>query len=447
MSQPAIPFSAYDGNLYTIFPPPLPPSPNVLARPIASSDMIDSELFSCLRIIWGRYADANGDCIRRDLCAPAGRGVYAKAFYFLLGKYRDESSKSHQVDAEFNSVIPDKVHLSTDADLMTAAGSPVSLSGGLRKYEVSYLFSKLRVYSTPQAGTRGSVLADPANVLIDPPPRISSRKRTTAVGTIPAEKGRSDPVIATSLHRGPSKSQLPMAPKDGTISVTLRPKSAALGGLGRGNGARPFPPRRGNTQSMLPEKRVADSGVSLLAPSPRSSVRTASSKRPITSVGPLLTSAETGGPTSGAGSIAGPRLSLGSPRQFVAPKGRSSMGPASYGKAEDISPPTIEEITKQMNDLVLEFASGDVDATKEVTGKKSNIPLAKMRRYRKLRESDNKENQSLDEDWGQVITSTTGSGVAGLGVGDVLANRDVGKEVGNLPPSLAKMKKTRREYS
>ena len=440
MSQPAIPFSAYDGNFYTIFPPPLPPSPNVLARPIASSDMIDPELFSCLRIIWGRYADANGDCIRRDLCSPAGRGVYAKAFYFLLDKYRNESLNSHRVDAEFNSIIPGKVHLSTDTDLITP--------GGPRKYEVSYLFSKLRVYSTPQTGNRRTVLANSANIHIGPPPRVSSRKRSLAVGPTPAEKGRTDPVITATLQRAPSKSQLPTVPKDGAISMALRPKSAALSGLGRGDGARHFSPRRGNTQSMLPEKRVADSNVSLVGPSPilsqdkqRSSARTGSSGSPITSVGPLLTSAETGGPTSGAGSNTGPRLSLGSSHQFVAPKGRSSIGPA---KAEDISPPTIEEIVKQMNGLVSEFASGDVDSTKE--GKKSNIPLAKMRRHRNLRERSDKENRSLEENWGQVTTGITDSGRAGVGVGDVLANRAVGKEVGNLPPPLAKMKKPRREF-
>jgi len=41
-------------------------------------------------VIWGRHADPQGEIIKRDLCAPAGSGVHAKAFYFLLGKYREE---------------------------------------------------------------------------------------------------------------------------------------------------------------------------------------------------------------------------------------------------------------------------------------------------------------------------------------------------------------------
>ncbi|KAG6896392.1 hypothetical protein C0992_008601 [Termitomyces sp. T32_za158] len=72
----------------------LPPSPSTLARPIASMSLIDPELLASLRVIWGRHTDPNGDSIKRDLCSPAGQGVHAKAFYFLLARYREESMRN-----------------------------------------------------------------------------------------------------------------------------------------------------------------------------------------------------------------------------------------------------------------------------------------------------------------------------------------------------------------
>ncbi|KAJ7211327.1 kinase-like domain-containing protein, partial [Mycena pura] len=72
----------------------LPPSPSILARPLGHPSLIDPEVFASLRIIWGRYADPYGESIIRDLCAPAGMGVHAKAFYFLLGRYREESLRT-----------------------------------------------------------------------------------------------------------------------------------------------------------------------------------------------------------------------------------------------------------------------------------------------------------------------------------------------------------------
>jgi len=85
----------------------LPPSPSTLARPIASPSLIDPELLSSLRVIWGRHTDPNGDSIKRDLCSPAGQGVHAKAFYFLLGKYGEESLRNnhdHESESDTNSM-------------------------------------------------------------------------------------------------------------------------------------------------------------------------------------------------------------------------------------------------------------------------------------------------------------------------------------------------------
>jgi len=74
-----------------ILTPPLPPSPSELAQPIASLEDIDQELLGSLKIIWGKHADPDGENIIRDLCSPPGFGVHAKAFYFLLGRYREET--------------------------------------------------------------------------------------------------------------------------------------------------------------------------------------------------------------------------------------------------------------------------------------------------------------------------------------------------------------------
>lgn len=86
--------------LKQLAPPPLPPSPSLLARPIASPDLVDLELFSSLRIIWGKHADPSGDSIKKELCSPAGQGVHTKAFYYLLNKYREESYRKRLDDGE-----------------------------------------------------------------------------------------------------------------------------------------------------------------------------------------------------------------------------------------------------------------------------------------------------------------------------------------------------------
>ncbi|KAM6503587.1 Pkinase domain containing protein [Amanita muscaria] len=88
------------GKLLCPVTPSLPPSPSTLARPIASPSLIDFELFSSLRIIWGRHADDGGELIRRELCSPAGHGVHTKAFYYLLNRYREESDRKRLDDGE-----------------------------------------------------------------------------------------------------------------------------------------------------------------------------------------------------------------------------------------------------------------------------------------------------------------------------------------------------------
>ena len=97
-------YTSPSGTIYTIPHPPLPPSPSLLARPIPSPSLIDPEVFASLQIIWGRHADKGGECIRQDLCARDGGGVHAKAFYFLLCKYREETRRGRKgEDVEMGS--------------------------------------------------------------------------------------------------------------------------------------------------------------------------------------------------------------------------------------------------------------------------------------------------------------------------------------------------------
>jgi len=116
--------------------PVLPPSPSTLARPIPSPDLIDPELFSSLRVIWGRHAESQGAVIQRDLCSPAGQGTYAKAFYFLLNKYREETLRNRVVDSEANQ----HARVDSGSDLghvTTASSTAMDVDSGLVSQAVS----------------------------------------------------------------------------------------------------------------------------------------------------------------------------------------------------------------------------------------------------------------------------------------------------------------------
>jgi serine/threonine protein kinase len=83
-------------------PPPPPPVAD-LAKPLSSPAHIDSELFESLKIIWGRHATAGGKEILADLLSPAGEGILAKAFYFLLGAYRERTKWTLDDEADMES--------------------------------------------------------------------------------------------------------------------------------------------------------------------------------------------------------------------------------------------------------------------------------------------------------------------------------------------------------
>lgn len=52
-------------------------------------------MFQSLCVIWGRHA--NVEHIKTDLLRPAGEGMLAKAFYFLLQKHRERAMEEHGI--------------------------------------------------------------------------------------------------------------------------------------------------------------------------------------------------------------------------------------------------------------------------------------------------------------------------------------------------------------
>ncbi|TFK73449.1 Pkinase-domain-containing protein [Pluteus cervinus] len=219
----SIPKALGDPLLRDIPDPPLPPSPSTLARPIASAAQIDPELLSSLRIIWGRHADPNGESIKRELCSPAGCGIYAKAFYFLLGKYRDESlqknGESTKDDVDGNSSTR-KLNLNWEMDLANPSRRNTAGTGYL-----------LAPSGYGRTRTRSSAPAP----YIAPAPPAMSRTRTSASSASSRERPASPagPRPLSQLPRKVAQQDLPVRPNS-----TLVPRGIP----------RPAP-RRGHTYS------------------------------------------------------------------------------------------------------------------------------------------------------------------------------------------------------
>ncbi|KAG6865634.1 hypothetical protein C0991_000803 [Blastosporella zonata] len=224
----------------------LPPSPSTLARPIDSPSLIDPELLTSLRVIWGRHTDANGDSIKRDLCLPAGQGVHAKAFYFLLARYREESMRNN-LEANMNGLDGEldvgsmKFNLGWELDLSTVN----------KKYEG---FRNDILGVEMPANSR---LRSPAPVLISglvPPADHhagstgGARERASSAGP------RAPPHVAgrASIELWRAQTQ---GLDDWKFKSSMQP--AMTSGVGRG-GPRPPPSRRGYTYSHPnPEKVVS----------------------------------------------------------------------------------------------------------------------------------------------------------------------------------------------
>lgn len=85
------------------------PAPSVteLAKPLASEAHIDEELLDSLCVIWGKHADV--EAIKADLLSPQGEGTLAKAFYFLLHEYREQTLRDRGIILDVDEA---QVHLS-----------------------------------------------------------------------------------------------------------------------------------------------------------------------------------------------------------------------------------------------------------------------------------------------------------------------------------------------
>jgi hypothetical protein len=85
------------------------PAPPVaeLAKPLRSASHIDRDLLESLVVIWGRNADREE--IKTDLLGPPGSGTLAKAFYFLLHLYREQTLKDNGIVDDDNYGIDGKI--------------------------------------------------------------------------------------------------------------------------------------------------------------------------------------------------------------------------------------------------------------------------------------------------------------------------------------------------
>lgn len=284
--------------------PFLPPSPSTLARPIATPSLIDPELLSSLRVIWGRHTDPHGELLKRDLCSPAGRGVHAKAFYFLLRKYRDETLR--------NNASGNDETRETDENLATGStkldlGWELDLSRVTKRYE-----------GTRSRGNTLTVIAQPTPHSRTPPPSSAptsrappamSRTGTSSSTQSSIRERPASPAGPRALQRHKTEQWRSQAQSSGhgmfNLSVPApAPRPTSSLGIGRG-GPRPLPPRRGYTlpnttpdpHSMSGETKLSSARVSQAQLSVASQQQRALPSRAPSPVLPFTT-ADTSGPPS-----------------------------------------------------------------------------------------------------------------------------------------------------
>ncbi|KAJ7754441.1 hypothetical protein B0H16DRAFT_1316504 [Mycena metata] len=235
--------------------PPLPPSPSTLARPLRHASLIDEELLSSLRVIWGRHTDPQGDSIKRDLCAPAGKGVHAKAFYFLLGRYRDDSRRARHSDGVptnqtntilFNKMESMRFNLAWELDLdgtkydQRLLSAPNSRVSAAPVPQISGLAPPL-MSRTPTAGSSRERPASPAGPraharrsqlpqqppnIFAPQPRGSPRPDTTTPAPLASPQFlRQPPATRTRSHTTSAASPI-LAPRPRPAAAVPPPAPA-----------------------------------------------------------------------------------------------------------------------------------------------------------------------------------------------------------------------------
>ena len=483
--------------MHTIHPPPLPPSPTLLGRPIfflvskpsseshtafpisptpfntnssihaqflvQSPPVLDSqpdpELLASLRIIWGRHADPDGDVIVRDLCSPPGEGVHAKAFYFLLGRYREERGRYREAGGHPRvGNAGDIIDLETLKFDMGWALEHAS-TPGVRKYEVprsaaiappSYS-SSLSAAHPPVAGTS------------------STRKRTLTDGnvthpaaTVAAPHGSTAPAATDTAQANPT-----------AYSGSPARAKLSLSSVSRTGAPRPTPPRRGMTYSTIEGRERgrpgenATHGAGALGFSQHLQQQAQRAKATAVYASALSPSPPRMGPgeTRPARTPLSPILSPNARAQASSPAGMTQSayqgenrhpgvtGIISVGSLDlpQLPGAAREERVVRASGLVQSVVQppassahthGAAGATREGTGS--------------VRVGRDKENQSVDdESWSHVNSDADRSLGVGLGVnvnggGNVGANlaagvRDMGTDVANVGGAMLELGKSKKE--
>ncbi|KAJ7485362.1 hypothetical protein FB451DRAFT_1027719 [Mycena latifolia] len=402
--------------------PPLPPSPSTLARPLDHPSLIDPELFSSLRIIWGRHADPHGESIKRDLCSPAGRGVHAKAFYFLLGRYRDDSLRARDgatANADDNTsaisgIESMRFDLGWDLDLNGSAGA--------KQYEMNSQRLMNPVHSRP-ATTPFPQISGLAPPLMSRTPAVASSRERPA--------SPAGPRPHSSKHQQPQQSQGVIAPHPRNGS-SWRPASS----LSIGGGPRPPPPRRGYTYSSgEAESSTRQSQARSLPQDPRLATHRPD-RVPRVAVSPPQFLRQPPAPRSrpyAATSNLAPRPSPVLLPLLTAPRTTNTE-----------LQKTMDAVAERLNGLVKAQAAPSPALPSAPFGHRRNTNRAVSRPAR-----EDKENQSVSEEGWSYVGVDEYQGGVGLGVDGVDAK--IGKEMGNVvflsesaPDSKAKKDKERK---
>ncbi|THU87551.1 Pkinase-domain-containing protein [Dendrothele bispora CBS 962.96] len=248
--------------------PPLPPSPTVLAQPIANPSLIDPALFASLRIIWGRHSDPEGESIKRDLCSPVGYGTHAKAYYFLLGEYRKSTSRFNESDTE--SEDTGRTHGMGQRSLTFNLGWELDTSNFGSALATKYgSASRERTLGSSQTSTTapGAVISGLA------PPAMSRNSSSSSRGRPMTPAGPRLPNVP-GLPEYPSRLRGPSQP-----SLTRCDMDRAASSRGtEASGPRPPPPKRGYTISHPGKHESATSTVQFPDVLPRMSYQQTSSR-------------------------------------------------------------------------------------------------------------------------------------------------------------------------
>lgn len=401
-----------------------------------------------MRIIWGRHTDPEGDSIKRDLCSPVGQGVHAKAFYFLLGKYREESLRNNY---DSNSQL-DLSNIRDNFDLGT------ELSSVNKKYP----------------GNRSSVL------LIEPPPGYSSATAPApSSGLVPPSMrrtGASSSSGSSSRERAPSPAG-PRAPPyrgmgrngmdlwrarsnaldDKVTKFSINsPKATIFSGIARG-GPRPLPARRGYTYSH-PNEDIS----TIQFPELMKSLNTADQERPKSTMGiprsprlglsrasmlvpspdPSFLQAQTPRPTASS-TLSVPTPTIDAPLPLLPSKRALNVNMAvdrdrrlsmeedpSSAMSEgmhNVNVTAIEDLAASMTMPPNPSSAASISVAREHAPTPPEVHRDRV--IPRTHEVDNKENQSIgDDSWSHVSAEEQKGRAVGLGMG----LRDVGRNMGNI---------------